>query len=433
MDESFDLFGGTSGTWRKRLEHIIQTMREISRQRDPQAMVQTYATRIRRYLPMDRMLSLSRRGVEPPKYLVARDSNEEEELNPWTQRHQLPVLEGGLLGRLRDSNDAHLIDDLEVEPDDPGAEYLRGYRSLLALPVFNGGEAINLVVLLRREPHAFDPEIVPQLAWTTSLFGRATHNLVLSNEVQQAHDELDREMKAIADIQRSLLPAELPEIPHLDLATHYQPAARAGGDYYDLLPFEDGRWGLLIADVAGHGSPAAVLMAITHTLAHTRPAECRTAPCLLNYVNRHLTSRYTLETGTFVTAFFALYEPETRELRYANAGHNPPRLKRCSDGSLFSLDGDSGLPLGIMADAQYRESSITLTPGDQIIFFTDGITEGRDERGEMFGIERLDRVLHDCRLTSQGMIDTVLEELGRFAGRREADDDRTLLVARATP
>ena len=91
--------------------------------------------------------------------------------------------------------------------------------------------------------------------WLSNLFGRATSNLVLSEELQQANQALDREMKAVGDIQRSLLPARLPRIPTLDLATHYQPSQRAGGDYYDFFPLPSGKWGIFIADVSGHGTP----------------------------------------------------------------------------------------------------------------------------------------------------------------------------------
>ncbi len=105
----------------------------------------------------------------------------------------------------------------------------------------------------------------------SNLFGRATHNLVLSDQLKVAYEAVDYEMKVVADIQRSLLPMQMPSIPTLSLAAHYQTSHRAGGDYYDFFPLPDGKWGILIADVSGHGTPAAVLMAVTHSLAHTLP------------------------------------------------------------------------------------------------------------------------------------------------------------------
>ena len=122
----------------------------------------------------------------------------------------------------------------------------------------------------RRRP-AFDPETFPEWFWVSSLFGRVTHNLVLREELKDAYEIVERELKVVADIQRSLLPQVLPKIPTLELAAYYRTSRWAGGDYYDFFPLPDGRWGILIADVSGHGTPAAVMMAITHSLAHSLP------------------------------------------------------------------------------------------------------------------------------------------------------------------
>jgi sigma-B regulation protein RsbU (phosphoserine phosphatase) len=234
MAEPIDLFDRNDAPWQERLDYMVETMREVSGQSDPHAMVKAYGERMR-VTRNARMLSLSRRGVEPPRYVVARDTGLGEEINPWKERDRLPVLEGGLLGELVYSNRAHVINDLDVSEDDPYGEVLSKYGSLVALPVFDGGEALNLVVFLREQRDAFDPEDVPQLVWTTNLFGRATHNLVLTRQGESAYEMLDRELKDVADVQRSLLPATLPEIPTLDLAYHYRPAHRAGDDYFDFF------------------------------------------------------------------------------------------------------------------------------------------------------------------------------------------------------
>src|SRR5205807_7076210 len=131
---------------------------------------------------------------------------------------------------------------------------------------------------------------------------------------------LDRELKVVGDIQRSLLPAELPRVATLDLAAHYQPAQRAGGDYYDFFPLPDGQWGVFIADVSGHGTPAAVLMAVTHCIAHTHPGPPLPPARVLEYLNHHLSTRYTNLNGDFVTAFYGIYDSSSRGLTYASAG-----------------------------------------------------------------------------------------------------------------
>jgi len=289
--------------------------------------------------------------------------------------------------------------------------------------------ALNMVVLMRKEPAAFQREQFPMWVWMSNLFGRATHNLVLSEEVKKAYEAVDYELKVVADIQRSLLPRELPNIPNLSLAAHYQTSRRAGGDYYDFFPLPNGHWGMLIADVSGHGTPAAVLMAITHSIAHSFPGPPTPPGTMLDYVNRHLVSRYNIQS-TFVTAFYGIFDPASRVIRYACAGHNPPRFKRCGGGGISALAGLDGIPLGIEPDGVYRERSEQLRPGDQIIFYTDGITEATNPAGEMFGVARLDRVLNGCREEASELLNAVLKALEEFTGGKSPVDDQTLLVAK---
>jgi phosphoserine phosphatase RsbU/P len=417
-------------TWQERLDLIVDMMRDMSRHTDPQAMVRSYAEKIQQLLSVDRRISISRRGLNAPWFRVTRSTSWTQEINPWTEPERLPLLEGGLLGRLIHSDEPVLMNDLEIDADEPAHELLAGHRSLLAIPMYDQGVAMNMIVMLQRKPNGFEQEQIPDLVWRSNLFGRATNNLVLKEELRQAYHELDREMKAVGEIQRSLLPAKLPKIPTLDLAAHYQPAQRAGGDYYDFFPMPDGKWGIFIADVSGHGTPAAVLMAVTHCIAHTHPGPPLPPGKLLDYLNCHLSSLYVGTTSTFVTGFYSIYDPARRVLTYASAGHNPPRLKRCQDGSLLSLDQARGLPLGIVEETHYEEAELQLQQGDQIIFYTDGITEAQSNDGKFFGTERLDQELEKCSLLAQALLNSVLKSVEEFANGRPADDDRTIIVAR---
>lgn len=418
------------GDWQQRLAVVMETMREMSLHTDPQEMVRAYARRMQSILPADRRISLSRRDLQPPLVRVTRYSGWQDEVNPWKQKERLPVLQDGLLSELIYGDEPRIIDDLGVAVDDPGAEFLAGQRSLMAIPLLDHGVALNMVVLTRTEPAAFNREQLPELVWMSNLFGRATHNLVLAEEVRAAYELIDRELQAVADIQRSLLPARLPEIPGITLAAHYQTSRRAGGDYYDVFPLADGRWGLLIADVSGHGTPAAVMMAITHSIAHMYANPADPPGKMLVFLNRHLTQRYLRDVGTFVTAFYAVYDPASRVLTYASAGHNPPRIMRCGRPEVHTLDGSQHFPLGISADEVYQDHVRQLGPGDQLILFTDGITESRNPAGEMFGVARLDAVLRECHQGASDIIDAVLRELETFTAGQPAADDRTLLVAR---
>jgi sigma-B regulation protein RsbU (phosphoserine phosphatase) len=296
--------------------------------------------------------------------------------------------------------------------------------------MYDQGVALNMVLLMRTEPAAFDPRQFPEMVWMSNLFGRITHNLVLSDQLKEAFDAVDYEMKLVADIQRSLLPSRMPDIPTMALAAYYQTSHRAGGDYYDFFPLGGGRWGLFIADVSGHGTPAAVLMAVTHTLAHSYCGPGDPPGRLLEYVNQHLSARYTGPSDSFVTAFYAIYNPADRSLTYACAGHNPPRLKRCVDGSLALLDKAHGLPLGINPMEEYASATHLLVPGDQLVLYTDGITEASNLQGEMFGLGRMDKVLENCSVTASDLLKSVLAEVEEFTEGRPAHDDRTVLVAK---
>ncbi len=416
--------------WKKRLDLIVDMMREMSKERDPQEMVRAYGQRARQLQKTDGVVALSRRDLPFPKYRVTRASIWQQPINPWQDRDKLPVFDTGLMGELIYSDQPRYIEDIQLEPGDPAAEFLEGQRSLLAIPHYDQGAALNMVLLLRKSPNGFDLDEIPELVWTSNLFGRATQNLVLSEELKHAYTMVDHELKVVADIQRSLLPTELPKIPTLDLAASYQTSRWAGGDYYDFFPLPEGRWGILIADVSGHGTPAAVIMAITHGIAHTYPGPPDPPSKMLNFVNHHLATRYTTDSGAFVTAFYGIYDPTNRTLNYSSAGHNPPRVKCCTSGSLKSLDGAQKLPLGIDFSEKYIEETVTLKPGDQIIFYTDGITEADDEAGKLFGLDKLDAVLTKCRNDAHEIVNAVLAAVDEHTNGQPQGDDRTLLVAR---
>jgi sigma-B regulation protein RsbU (phosphoserine phosphatase) len=151
---------------------------------------------------------------------------------------------------------------------------------------------------------------------------------------------------------------------------------------------------------------------------------------LFKHVNQHFATRYTSEGEAFITAFYGIFDPVRLELTYASAGHNPPRLKRCEDGSVIALEAVGNLPLGVFPDQEYGQATLQLRPGDQIIFYTDGITEAQNAAGRMFGPERLDEALENCHLDAQGLIETVLDTLKEFTGGLPPSDDQTVVVAK---
>ena len=421
--------------WETRLSQVVTMMREMSRETDPQAMVRAYGNRVRQLHPIDRFVALSRRDLASPKVRITRSSTWDADVDPWRDKAKLPVIHGGFFAELIYGQEPRVFDDITslYAPDDPAAAYLDGMTSLTAVPHYDGGEALNMVLSMKREPAGFDRDRFPDWVWMSSLFGRATQNLVLSRELRESYAVVERELKIVADLQRSLLPKILPTIPGLDLAAYYHTSKWAGGDYYDIFALPDGRWGLLIADVSGHGTPAAVMMAVTHCIAHSYPGAPKQPSDLLGFINDQLTARYTADFETFVTAFYGIFDPARRELSYASAGHNPPRLKRCEDGSVIALDGVGNLPLGVSEGVKFDQTTLALRPGDQIVFYTDGITESTGPDGlTMFGTDRLDQALELCHLDAEGLIKAVLDAVEEFTHGEPAADDRTMVVAKVS-
>jgi sigma-B regulation protein RsbU (phosphoserine phosphatase) len=417
--------------WNRQMDFVVEAMQEMSLQTDPHEMAKLYAKRMRTLMPVDGAVSLSRRELSAPQFRITRSSRWEKEVNPWKQRDELPLLQGGLLAEWIYGNKPQLFNDFHTPMDDPAAEYLQGARSVAVIPMYDKGEALNMVLLMQHEPNAFPPELFPGMVFQANLYGRATNNLVLSEQLKEAYEAVDYELRSVASIQRSLLPLHTPNIPGVEVATYYQTSKRAGGDYYDFFALPDGRWGILIADVSGHGTPAAVIMAITHSLAHAYSGPWDTPGSFLTYLNDRLHSRYSIDSS-FVTAFYGIYDPKTRQITYASAGHNPPRLKRCDDGSLMTLAPTGGLPLGLFPNETYDHASLQLVRGDQLILYTDGVTEAENPEGRMFGLERLDRTLENCAVGAGDILRSVLDALAEFTAGRPAQDDRTLLILKLT-
>jgi sigma-B regulation protein RsbU (phosphoserine phosphatase) len=235
-----------------------------------------------------------------------------------------------------------------------------------------------------------------------------------------------REWTEARAIQRALLPETLPAVPGAALAARWEPASGFGGDYYDVLPVEGGAFAICIADVCGKGLPAALLMSNVQATARAfmangmRPADAVAA------INRALCHHASL--GRFVTLFVALYDPRSRALRYANAGHNPPIVAR-ADGRIDRLS-EGGLVAGVFEQAGYDGGETTLAPGDRLCLFTDGLPEATSPLGEEFGDARLVEVVRDARtLDAAAMVDLVFAQVGRAVGGPCQDDATAVVLA----
>lgn len=317
--------------------------------------------------------------------------------------------------------------------DDPvvGAR-LRGIASILAVPIFHDGRPAEWVLLLRREPGWSDVDVRTAVQ-STNLLNATVDARQAAIEVETLNERLSRSIDELARVQRSLLPDAPNHVPGLCAASYDRPCEAAGGDDFDHRSFDDGRVGVMIADVSGHGPAASVVMAMLRTAMTANRRHSLRPETVVEDVNHLL--REAVGDGTFVTAFFLALDPGTGEATYANCGHPPPRVVR-ADGRVERLDADASIPLGIVDELEARGGTTQLEPGDRLVLSTDGIIEAFDEEGRMLGLEGLDRALAPDagpRPSSPGgLVDRIVDAVAAHAGGRPADDDRCIVVVERT-
>ena len=288
---------------------------------------------------------------------------------------------------------------------------------------------MNMVVRMSSAADAFDGISVADAVLVGNLFGRATSSLVLADQVRKVNAELDRELRGVAAIQRALLPRRLPKSDKLDVAVSYTTATRSGGDYYDFFELDEGRLGVLMADVSGHGTPAAVVMAVLRTMLRTQCLQCTAPGALLRFANAQLCDHLASLDHTFITAFYGIYDPADGSFHYACAGHNPPLLVD-RHAKVRELDEAQTLPLGVEPLCEFREGRTTLQSGDTLLLYTDGITEATNAAHEMYGRERLLSCVRADVPNAQHVVDCVVNKLQGFTSSSTPQDDQTLLAIR---
>ena len=244
--------------------------------------------------------------------------------------------------------------------------------------------------------------------------------------LEKAQAQLKAELEVARALQLAILPSAFPARPGCEAAARMIPATTMGGDFYDYIELPDGQIGLVIADVSGHGVPAAFFMAVARTnlrelaVRHTDPGEC------LAQTNDALCAQNPLEL--FVTVFYCILDPKTGVLRYANGGHNQPYVRRAA-GPIDSLDGAGGLVLGAMTGVKYPTHTAQLLRGDRLVLYTDGVTEAFNPTEELYGAERLvDEVHVHGGGTPTALVERICQSVTNFAGLEPQSDDITLTV-----
>jgi sigma-B regulation protein RsbU (phosphoserine phosphatase) len=247
----------------------------------------------------------------------------------------------------------------------------------------------------------------------------------LEREVRLSRDSLDRELSSAAEMQRMILPPKLPGIGSLTFEAYYQTSRYVGGDYYDVVPLPDGRCGVMIADVSGHGATSAIIMAMIRAAFHACPSPPVDPPTLLHYLNNQF--RFLWGSSLLATAFYAVLDSTNRKLSMACAGHPAPLLVRGNTVEPLQFDGT--IPLLIMDMPEIASTEQFLQPGDRVLFYTDGITERENSRGEMYELPRLCNALSRAHEQSSGdLLRSVIQDVDAFAAGEEPQDDQTLLL-----
>ncbi len=305
------------------------------------------------------------------------------------------------------------------------------FGARLVVPLVTGGRALGFLLLgekLSEEPYSReDRELL------TIVAGQAAIALDYAYLIGQAAEQaaLRREVQIAQQVQAKLFPHERPPMRSLRYSGICRAARGVGGDFYDFLPLTTDRLGLALADIAGKGLPAALLMASLQALLRSHaPTHASDLGALGAELNRHLVE--TSDGARFASLFFGIYDDRSHELQYLNAGHLPPLVVRNGGGpatTVRSLE-TGGMVLGIFPGQPYLQRSVSLEPGDRIVIYSDGVTEASDPGGEMFGDERLiETVDRFRRLPAEELPGRILEEVTRFVGASPQQDDITVIAA----
>jgi len=253
-----------------------------------------------------------------------------------------------------------------------------------------------------------------------------TARVCLEHLSEQERSQLEAELDFLKIVQQALMPQSVPAIPGVELGVFHRPAQIVSGDYFDFLNFRDGSHGLAIADAMGHGVSASMLMTSLQTALRTLVPDSESPVEVLQRVNRLFL--HNSQFSTFVTAFLGHYNPIERSLTYSNAGHNSPLFFDKRLDRVAKLE-PTGAAIGLIEEYRLETKTITLSQGDILLLYTDGVTEATDEREEAFGEARLSSIIQaQAHLSAGDLVQAIRQELQHFVDQRPLEDDTTILA-----
>jgi serine phosphatase RsbU (regulator of sigma subunit) len=308
-----------------------------------------------------------------------------------------------------------------------GTVVLQGVRSVLAVPLGVGENVFGIVYA--DSPIAegrFTEDHLKVLTTLASVAAIRVENARLA-EKQLEQERLERELQVASEIQQRFQPTAAPQVIGYELQGISFPCYEIGGDYYDFIERANGNLVVALGDVSGKGTAAALLMSSLHAAVHAQ-VETHDSPVkTIESINRYLVA--SIPANRFVTLFYAELDPKTGSLAFLNAGHNPPLIVH-SGGTMEQLAA-GGLPLGIMADADFREGRTKLHPGDVLVIYSDGVSEAVNPAGEEFGPTRLYEVVaRNLDASAAGIRDRIESALTKFCQGTPAADDITLVICK---
>jgi serine phosphatase RsbU (regulator of sigma subunit) len=320
------------------------------------------------------------------------------------------------------------IDKLDL--DSPALRAMKEADIKVVVPLVSQGELIGLLNLgprlSQQEYSADDRKLLNDLATQTAPAVQVAQLVRQQQQQAKERERIEQELRVARLIQQTLLPKRVPELSGWDVADFYQPAREVGGDFYDFLEFEDGHLGIIVGDVTDKGVPAALVMATTRTLLRASAQRLDSPGKVLRQVNDVLVPD--IPPNMFITCLYAILDPRSGRLRYANAGQDLPYQRHKGRAGDVTELRATGMPLGLMPGMFYEEKETVLEAGDSILFYTDGLVEAHDPQREMFGIPKLEGFI-GAHPGGAPMIDFLLEELARFVGGGwEQEDDITLVT-----
>ncbi len=355
------------------------------------------------------------------------------ELKVQVQRHREPA--GGSPGPAVDpSDDLHVPGTLinHVVSDQhsvllgtgTGGAHDDGIGTRMGAPLVYHGVHYG-VVYVETKHSGFRQEDVDLLQSIATQAGLAIHAARVAHQLAR-REQLERDLSVARQIQRSLLPANVPQVTGLDFAVHYEPAYQIGGDFYDFNWHDSSHLGLGVGDVSGKAISAALYMARLTSELRSRAAIARTPARLLRRVNQEMVGLG--DDGMFATLVYCIYDLEQRTLVFTNAGHCVPLLRR--GDRVFPLQAERAHtpPLGITPDLEAGEAKVQMHSGDMLIMVSDGILEARDPKGNEYGMMRLSRRIRTARGNAEDVIKAILADIDSHAGDQAQGDDMTILA-----